>query len=361
MTTEHTRRWRSALRLLGWVERRAGVPVASTRNRYRIDGQSAVRSDVTVEQLRRPISRMALRVADDAPERKARCSADVVRLGKFDVDDVVRFRAFHVTSSGPRSSLRVQGAAGDGSAGVERDLAARRHLQVYAPELAPQLFDHGSDRRRRVAYLRESVIKGNHPKSAEHFQQLLPGILTGMLRLYRGVGVDRQRITDVVGDRFAERWSEVTASGLVPTHVGSAVDALLARDADVEVSLGHGDLVRTNVLRAKGDKLRARGDAVLVDWEYARSMPIAFDLAKPVLLSADRVVAVEQVRSCLGDLLGAARSSYRLEEQLALGLAQILSWSSSRAARAAAAGRSEHFERDTSARIALLEELLEIR
>lgn len=351
-TNPSAARWASALKLLRWVESRSDVPRGWRARPYRVEGSHAVRDSVRGHDLSRPVSGMARKVPSDAARISARCRADVVRLGKFDIDEVTRFRAFHVTEVTQGSALRVQGQADGGAPGVERDVAARRHVARHAPDLAPPLLEHGIHRRKGVAYLREGIVAGRHPRGPDEVQRLVPPMLAQLARLYAGVGVERQRLSSVVSSRLPQRWEAVASTHLVPSTVADTVRALLARDALVEVSLGHGDLVRTNLLVVDDD-------VVLLDWEHARSMPIAFDLAKPVFLSRAPDLTIQAMGERLPGLVARSADSYRLEEQLALALVQMLSWSVVRAARAAAAGRTHRLQRDTVARAALLERLVD--
>jgi thiamine kinase-like enzyme len=115
--------------------------------------------------------------------------------------------------------------------------------------------------------------------------------------------------------------------------------------------LGHGDLVRSNILITNEH-------VVLVDWEHARGMPIAFDLAKLVLHARDPEEALTLIRKRHPGLSRSPRESYSLERQIALGLVQMLSWTAPRQTRAQAAGRLDLFEHDTRARVDLLHRLL---
>jgi thiamine kinase-like enzyme len=129
---------------------------------------------------------------------------------------------------------------------------------------------------------------------------------------------------------------------------------LINQDARVPVSLGHGDLVKSNMLFANDS-------VVLIDWEHARAMPIAFDLSKLVFRAGAVASAVELIRQQWKGSLAATRDGYRVEEQLALGLAQMLAWTASREQRAKAIGRAEAFRLDSQRRVKVLEQLLDMR
>jgi hypothetical protein len=98
---------------------------------------------------------------------------------------------------------------------------------------------------------------------------------------------------------------------------------------------------------------------LLVDWEFARAMPVAVDPSKPLLQARSPADALEAVRAPLTATLE-GHGTYTLEEQLALAHVQMLSWSARRREKAEAAGRSRQFERDTSRRIAAVAAFLEV-
>lgn len=180
---------------------------------------------------------------------------------------------------------------------------------------------------------------------------MVPALVAGLARFYVGVGVERVPLSAVVSAELLDRWEEVARGAATQAWVTTTIRDLVGRDADLEVSMGHGDLVRTNMLMTGSD-------VVLVDWEHARPMPIAFDLAKPVFLSSDPASTVEVIHATLSGQIASARSSYSLKEQLALAFIQMLSWSARRRHRAASAGRAGFLERDSRSRLALLEQLL---
>jgi aminoglycoside phosphotransferase (APT) family kinase protein len=123
------------------------------------------------------------------------------------------------------------------------------------------------------------------------------------------------------------------------------------RDAYLAASLGHGDIVKSNVVVA-GDR------PVLIDWEHARKMPVARDLAKPLLEAPDPLGALDIVHRERLDLTVRAES-YGLVEQLALAHVEMLTWTDHRRARARSAGRLDAFDRQLDRRTTLLGTLLD--
>ena len=280
----------------------------------------------------------------------SRTQARVVRLGKFDVDEVARLRAFYPDQG---LVLRLQGANA-AEAGVDRELTARRLVGDHVPDLAPRLAGHGRfGQAPTVAYLFEELLDARQLGHPVTIGQRLGELTARLAELYRGVGISSTPIQQVISEHLPARWTKACKEFDVDPAIDRAVRALFDRDACLETSLGHGDLVGTNILTA-GDRL------VLVDWEHAQTMPIAFDLAKPLQQAADPVAALEALRDGLAGAVPGGRDSYALEEQLALAYVRTLSGGARRRERAAAAGRLDALERESRRRLELLAVLLDV-
>jgi tRNA A-37 threonylcarbamoyl transferase component Bud32 len=346
-----TSRWRHALDVLAAVERRSGHGRRLGVGRVGVRGLWAARRRAELDGLSEELARRAHRAAA-APEAVlwARARTPAVRIGKFDTDNVVRLRAFDPEHG---VAYRVQERGSPKRAGIHRSIASRRAVASHAPELAPHLLADGTFEGLEVAYLLEELLTGRHPADRGEVQALLPALVVELTRLHRGVGIDRPRLSEVVAADLLDRWTDAVRTEGVSPAVDRVVRSLVERDARVEVSLGHGDLVGSNILLSDGR-------LVLVDWEHARSLPIAFDLAKPVLQARHLVAAIEAVRPALDGTVGEASDSYRLEEQLVLAYVQRLTWSRERRQKAEAAGRLRRYEQQTARQLTAIAQLLEV-
>ncbi len=344
-------RFAAALELLGVVEERLGHRRLRWPRRYRTGGLVAVRTSVEAGDLVAPPSLLVRQVPGDGPVLRARCHAEVLRVGKFDLEAVVRFRAFHVGGDRP-TALRIQGHGDDHGSGVTREIRARRTVARHVPELAPRLLDAELDADRGIGWLQEELIVGRHPRTAAETRRAVTQLVPGLRRLHDGVGV-----SDVPFSRLAigvlDRWDAATRAGILPSRLTEPVHRLVTRDADVQVSLGHGDLVRTNIVRH-------RGEVVLIDWEKARSMPVANDLAKLLpLVGTDVEPTLAALHHAFGSTIAPTTTSYAFDEQFALAVIQTLSAALPRAERARRAGREKRFVAGHERQLRLLGYLLE--
>lgn len=280
--------------------------------------------------------------------------ADVLRLGKFDVEEHVRLRAFHLARRGRRAtSLRIQAQADLRAPGVRRAVRARRQVREHAPELAPRLLGHGRLEAHDLDYLQEELVDGRPPRDRGETELVLGRVLAGLARLQRAVGVERRPLSEVTHPDLPQRWERVAAELDLLPSLTAKVAGLLDRDGLVDVSLVHGDLVASNLLLTGAAQAPT---PVLVDWEHARPRrPIAADLAKLHQSVRTPEVVVERCEQLLGR--GVA-GSYTVAEQFALAHAEMLSWHEHRAGRADAAGRRARYDADTGRRVGLLAELL---
>lgn len=346
-------RWRQAFARIRAVERRSqSLAQARTRRRvpFSIYGRAAVRSGIEVGALPRTLRPKSGRgdYADLEPtdEVLTAAGADLIRIGKFDVEREVRSRSFYLD---PGLSVRFQ--SGGVVNGVQRSIDAYQHVQRHAPELMPPILDHGSIRRAR--YLVEQVVPGRHPVGAQRMQALAEQIAAGLSLLHQGVGVTERPLIEILGQRFEKRWRALVEEMGVDEHTDAAVGALVARDEDVAVSLGHGDLVGTNIVTRKNR-------VTLIDWEYSSRMPIAFDLAKVHLHCAESDAGRQALLTGLGNTWKEGPGRYTFAEQLALANVRFLSWTGTRRARAVAAGRVAQFEATIALRLREVRTLLEI-
>ncbi len=273
--------------------------------------------------------------------------ADLLRIGKFDVDTEVRLRAFYATAG---LSIRLQANAGREASGVARTVRAHEQVSRHVPALMPRVEDHGITNRSRTAYLVEELLHGSHP-TREQLPEVAEALARQLHLLHQGVGVASCPLSTVVHPQTRARWETFVRTGVVGLALDRAVHRLLERDALLEVSLTHGDLVSSNILVREGR-------TALIDWEYAGEQPIAFDLAKVHLNSVDQDATQASLQRGLQQSLGYDRDHYAFPEQLALAHIRVLSWHQPRRRKSEAAGRTGFLDRQTRHRLQSIARLL---
>ncbi|MEE6288979.1 phosphotransferase [Georgenia sp. MJ173] len=344
------RRWAQALATLALVERRSTALTTAARWRqvvtagpdaYLLPGAEALPPSLAPSgsPTRRPL--------------RAPVSADLVQLGKFDRGRQVRMRAFYGAAG---ISVRVQAASRDAAVrhGVARSVTAAQVVAAHRPDLMPRMVDHGTVLRGRTAYLTEETVTGRMPQDPAEVAVAMTGVARELGAVQRAVGITARPLGAVAHPRFAERWRAVVAGGHLSPALGAEVERLIARDARLEVSFTHGDLVSSNVF-LDDDRI------VLIDWEYAGEQPIAFDLAKMHINAGPAGPATDALDGALEQTVGHDRGHYTLVEQLALAHAVVLSRLEARLVRARQAGRLGPLERQTRKRALALRELLAMR
>jgi len=343
MAPKTVSRWRAALAQTARIERREHLlPSAPCPTRWYLHGRSAVRG----EQAHGSLPAVLEPKQDPTATIRSRAAAVVVKLGKFDVERDVRLRAFYVPEG---LSVRLQG--GGPKSGIERILQAWSQVRIHAPSLMPRIVADGHLRTAR--YLLEEAIFGRHPVGGRALQRLAYDVAAGLHRVHQGVGVSELRLSSILSAQFEARWRAVVQVEHIDPATDEAVRALVRRDGLLDVSLGHGDLVGTNIL-----ELHDR--VVLIDWEYAGSLPVAFDLAKMHLRCAEPDDAMAAVQAGLGGSVGTRRGHYSFPEQLALAHALYISRSGSARTRAAAAGRTAQLEQNVAVRVSAIQRLLHL-
>lgn len=337
------KRWRQALSRVARVERRAPtLEQYESQHRWHIHGRTAVGENalsMTIPKAIRP-RRPTTHVLG------GKAAADVITIGKFDVDREVRLRAFYLE---PGLSLRLQ--SGGTRNGIDRSLAAYAEVRKHAPDLMPTIVENG--RLGRARYLLEDSIFGWHPRDGKTLQTVAYDVAASLRPLHQGVGVWERPLSEVVSAKFKQRWRYAVTHIGIESDLDQAVRRLIARDGLVDISMGHGDLVGTNIVKLD--------DAVvLIDWEYAGLMPIAFDFAKIQIYCPDPRVALEEIERGLGGEVGTARGHYSLSEQIALAHARYLSWIGHTRRRAQAAGRMRQFDDNVALRTEAIKNLLSV-
>lgn len=343
MVVPSRERWKKAFARIRAIERNSDVlPRSRRRQTWKLHGLTAVPVDTETASLPRFLRpKQAV-----TGEHRARVAADLIRIGKFDVDDEVRLRSFYLAA---QRSVRFQ--AGGVRNGVERSLLANRHLSKHVPGLAPRILDHGAVS--HAPYLVEELVQGQHPLGPAALEATIEAITDGLRALHRGVGVEQRSLMQELGRGFSSRWEQAVASGAIDVTIERPVRKLLKRDGTVPVSLGHGDLVGTNIL--------VHDDGVtLIDWEYAGYIPILFDVAKLQLHSGDVDRAVELLQRGLCSSLRNGTKDYSIREQLALAHVRYLAWGATRWKRAKVANRLSQLEKVSQLRIRAIRDLLDL-
>lgn len=341
MSTASRTRWREALTRVAAVERLS--PLLQPR---RVPGVWGIHGRWAVRRAHRRELPEVIRPGGAATGwAVAAVGAEAVQIGKFDVEEEVRLRAFYTRAG---LSVRYQGG-GRRRSGIERTLAAFSQVQRHAPGLMPAVHDDGAAGGGR--YLVEESVFGTHPRSARALQDLAGAVAAGLRKLHEGYGVVEEPLSTVMGDRFAERWGQAVRTYGIGADLDRRLRHLVDDDRRVEVSFGHGDLVGTNIM-----SLPER--VMLIDWEYAGPIPIAFDVAKIHLHCADPDAAARILQDGLGR--GDRHPShYRFHEQLALAHARYIAWSSVTRERAHAAGRAEQLKGLIGQRLTAIEHALQ--
>lgn len=276
---------------------------------------------------------------------RTRVRAESVLIGKFDVDAEVRLRAFY-----PKSGVSIRYQTGGKANGVTRTVNAYKRVRRYAPDLMPAVHEHGTILDGRGAFLVEDTVAGETATRAELEAMIVP--LTRRLHaVHQGVGITDKRASAVLGRQYLERWTDFVELHKLDPVLDQKVQKLLERDALLEVSLTHGDLVNSNIL-VDGK------DFVLVDWEWSMVKPIAFDLSKMIVNVSDLEQVLVDVQTGLGDI-GSKKSHYTFREQVALALIQALTFYKRQLLRAQKAKRTEALARQTAKRVTALSHLLE--
>ncbi len=346
------RRWKRALGSVVAAEGHQGIGRRTGWRRLTVGSRFALRSPIEpVRPLFEAVGGKQRHLDETGQLRVwSRTQAPMVRIGKFDVDDVARLRAFYPDVG---LALRLQ-RADDTGPGVARELEARRTIADHAPGLAPPVVGHGAfGGSPGIAYLFEELLPARQLNAPELISEGLGELAARLTELHRGFGVGSRRLDEVISPKVPTWWSAVVPTLEIDPAIDAAVQELFERNQELEISFGHGDLVGSNILRADGR-------IVLVDWEHSQTMPIAFDLAKPLLQSADPTAALDVLRDVLAPTVPGGPDSFALEEQLALAYVRTLSGVASRRERAAAAGRLEALERETQQRITLVAALLDV-
>lgn len=278
---------------------------------------------------------------------RARVRAEAVLIGKFDVQSEVRLRAFYPATN---STIRYQ--AGGPNNGIIRTVTAYNHVKDYAPDLMPAVYEHGSILDGQGAYLIEEMVLGE-TATRRQLEDIIVPLTSQLHAVHQGIGITSKSASEALGSRHLARWKEFTELRGLDKDLVRAVDKLHTRNALLEVSLTHGDLVNSNIL-VTGDKF------VLVDWEWFSIKPIAFDMGKMISNVSDIDKALAHMQEGLGSHIGTKNDFYNFREQVALALVQTLTFYKRQLVKARKAKRTGALERQTVKRLDALEKLMEL-
>jgi hypothetical protein len=276
-------------------------------------------------------------------------ASSVVRLGKLASVDRLKVRSYLVLDGHLRSLKVWSGEVAVATGRRERDVRTRiAGIDGYR---TPAILDHGQVG--ATAYLLEPVVRGQHPTSGAQRVAMAADLAEALSAGYAATGAGDKPLSAITHEQLPDRvdavlgddtlpWpDEVGDRGVVRRHVAR----LIAKDRSLPVAITHGDLVASNVIRDD------EGRHHLVDWEHGRKGSPAFDLLKLVLGSGDEEAALAAVAPHLETFGGRGLRRYRTDHQLALGVAQTLSWAPAARERAERAGRVDRFDAEHAQRV----------
>lgn len=283
----------------------------------------------------------------------------VVVMGKLASAELLKARAYRMADGLP-VTVKVWRAVEGHPSGGEQERTIRHELLKLPGFPAPVVLGEGrAGTADYIDYILEPIVYGRHPWSARARVDAALDLVPALASAWRRWGtVDEplgrvfddgvlKRVRQVIVDPSL-RWNEAWLSR---RRLLLRLWRLARRNHHLPCAPGHGDIVTTNIIREEN------GRHVLIDWEHGRQMPVAFDLVK-LLLTSGRPADVNRRLAHHVRPFGQGRARYGWNEQLALGLCRVLSWSVDRRSRAASAGRLEQFDRERTAQIDFLMSLL---
>ncbi|MBC7290785.1 MAG: hypothetical protein H5T83_05550 [Actinotalea sp.] len=362
-TAEPAEAVRRALDALGVAERALGL---AARSRTLTPRQRALVDDGDVaglEPQRVPDPHLRW-TSVSGPAVRAETASAVVVVGKFSRSGQVKVRGY-VRVDGRLATLKVWRSQGDSTALGRREREVRARIADIPDYRAPQVLAHGvadDGSPHGVDYLLEAVVHGRHPVTPDERRSAVEDLAPALADAYRAYGVRRRHLSAMMPRDLAERLDLALATE--PDWPGGEralrrarrrLLGLVQADRFVPCSLGHGDLVATNIVRQDD------GRHVLVDWEHGRLMPVAFDLGK-LLVTGQADAALRRAAGAAvqgATARGRSADRYTWEEQLLLGLCKRLAAAPERRDRAHAAGRDDAFARQHARELASAAELLD--
>lgn len=311
--------------------------------------------DLELSRLAHSLARR--RVSETPTERiRARSGSAVIVLGKYARATQVKARAY-LGDDGPLTLKVWTHTEGELPLGRrERDVRAR--VQSIADYRAPEVLSSGAVD--DTDYLLERIVYGRHPRTPGERFAAAEDLLGSLSRAYLRHGVEDRPLTEVVHSSFPERIKGVLTDPDLPwspewgsrRRLARRLARLVNRDLAMSCSLGHGDLVATNIIRDR------RKRHVLIDWEHGRFMPVAFDLSKLLATSGDPRRLESRMGHALKPFSGHGRRHYHWRDQLVLGICQRLSFLPERRDRARKAGRLSQLDAEVGEQVGSVAALL---
>jgi hypothetical protein len=286
-------------------------------------------------------------------------ASSIVRLGKLSSPDRLKVRSYLVVD-GELRSLKVW--AGEVAVATgRREVDVRSRIAGIDGYRTPPILDHGEDG--ETAFLLEPVVRGQHPTSGAQRVAMAADLAEALAAGYGATSRGDEPLSAITHEELPSRIDAVLRDERLPwpddddgeagaagaagdrDQVRRRVAKLIAKDRSLPVAITHNDLVASNVIRDDD------GRHHLVDWEHGRRGSPAFDLLKLVLASGDDEAALAAITPHLEAFGGRGLRRYRTAHQLALGVAQTLSWAPAARERAARAGRADRFDAEHLQRV----------
>lgn len=310
---------REVVAVLRVAEQALGLPAETQtfhlhrRSLQRADGVPGLgTSGVPDNHLRRPA------LPDDAPVVELSCASGAVVVGKFSRETQVKARGYLVLEGRPVTLKVWRMRGGETQLGV-REREMRLRVASVSDYRAPEVLAHG--RAGEVDYLLEPVVLGRHPATDSERLAAARDLVPSLVRAYATSGRRNRRLSKVVPRDLVPRLEAVLDDAVLwplPDEERASLRRflldLVRRDDRLPTSVAHGDLVATNIVR------RDDGHHVLIDWEHARELPVAFDLGKLLLTAGGDAEVTRAAGVAVAATGRSSGRSYTWEEQLLLGL-----------------------------------------
>jgi Phosphotransferase enzyme family len=185
---------------------------------------------------------------------------------------------------------------------LANEIAIRHRLQEEFADLrlTPAILDHD---RRNGNWIVEAFVNGSSPRSDDFFTPV-----EGKLREFYRRTLSFSPLKEEDAAYLQHSRNPIVLELIEQMRAGTA--------GNIAYALGHGDLVRSNIVREAG------GTSYICDWEHARDMPVAFDLAKLYL----RYPRYRRPILDLLETLSADSGSMPARFQIGLGIEDFLNY-----------------------------------
>lgn len=287
-----------AVRSLGWTAEieQASVAIPRPRGLARLRGRQYAVDDRVATAVGfagsglfvDPVTDSSLLVdGTSEPRVRSAATADVVIAGALRTSSQLRFRSFYM---GPARSLAVQRRHRGRPTPLVAGSAVQRTVVGRVPFVVPRVLDSGYHGPRSADWVVEEALDGApvHRAEADHASREVLELLQEMWHL---LGTEHADLDDAQRSRALTAFSELAQEppdDIWPGDVDRQTTArrvhdLLTDALPLTVGLSHGDPGLGNLLRLTDGRLG------LVDWEDAGHRPVAHDVVKVIMSSADPV------------------------------------------------------------------------